>query len=124
MPEDRADNSDMPPICPCLRVCCAGTHDDQGYKLDVQAPRRDGGDDSTPYRRVLAVTRAVGHGDEWWVRDLGDVMVIEDNLWMVPFGNLLFPLSLCAVLPAHRKKALKRAVSCLPQSCVGIRGRG
>ena len=92
--EDPADSRDVPPICHC--VCCAGTHDDQRRRLDVEALQRDRVDVSTSCQRVLLVTGAVGHRDVQRALDIDlSTRIEESGDTMVPLGTAsnLFLLS-------------------------------
>ena len=62
---------------------------------------------------MLLFTRAVGHGYVQGALDI-DYLLKLKNWGMVPLGNLLSPLSLFALLPAHMKETQKRA----PSECV------
>ena len=77
-------------------MCCAGTHDDQRRRLDVEALRRDRGDANTSCQRVLLVTGAVGHRDVQRALDIDlSTRIEESGDTMVPLGTAsnLFLLS-------------------------------
>ena len=81
-------------------MCCAGTHDDQRRRLDVDALRRHGGGDSTSCQRVLAAMGSFGHGDVQGALDIDLSIEIEEPGDGASRQPLISPQFICSIVCA------------------------